>query len=133
MTSVFVYGSLRPGEPNHRLLATAATITPATMANLQLYSVPNLGFPYALAMPTKIPAQGHLATFETADAPAALRRLDILEGYDADADAGHYLRRLMPATTRKGTVDAWVYIASPRVSRRNLTPITNNDWSTHPR
>ena len=67
-----------------------------------------------------------------------LRRLDLLEGYDAaNEPSSHYLRRrwtVTPSAPAGPPLRAWLYLAGHRV--RGLTPdrlITSGDWMRRPR
>jgi gamma-glutamylcyclotransferase (GGCT)/AIG2-like uncharacterized protein YtfP len=130
---VFVYGTLRPGQPNYRVLA-GSTIAehPATLADHQLYIV---GLPYVT------PADGAtvigtLMVLAPGSYPRVLETLDRLEGYRADGEEfSHYLRRPCQVTYTDGAghqqiVTAWVYLAGPHAAAR-LTPdqrSATGDW-----
>lgn len=68
----FVYGTLRPGEPNHavHLHGRTATEKPALLPDALLYDGP--GYPYAVEHPGKGPVHGELLTaLPTAYAPSS--------------------------------------------------------------
>jgi gamma-glutamylcyclotransferase (GGCT)/AIG2-like uncharacterized protein YtfP len=80
---LFVYGTLKRGHHNHRLLEKAQYISHAELWGYQMYSLG--GFPGIK------PSDGHVhgEVYEVED----LTRLDRLEGYDEERDDGMYLRR----------------------------------------
>ena len=140
-TVVFVYGTLRPGQPNHGLLARDIDSSISAHGHgLRLYAAAHHGYPYATTGHPDDLVAGDLITLRPDRAFAGVRRLDYLEGFDPDhPDRGHYLRRRRtfvndqpsrfgPAGT---TTDAWIYLAGPRTSLRFLQSIPTGDW-LHP-
>lgn len=128
-THVFVYGTLRPGNPNHRLIAGSVTdAVDLTVEGLQLL-VPGHGcFPYARLHPGSR-THGTLLRIDPAQWPTAKERLDRLEGYRESSDTGHYLRRQITLPTPDGVLDAWVYLAG-RIDLTTLSPAPGDEWST---
>lgn len=130
MHAVFVYGTLRPGGHNHRLLESVPRLETAYAHGLALYDGP--GFPYAA--PTRAGRiTGVLCSISDAEWPATLRSLDTLEGYDSDRESlSHYLRRRWPVVTDIGAqTEAWVYLAGPRVDLGAYARIASGDWLSH--
>lgn len=130
MHHLFVYGTLRPGGANHRLL-NVPTIGahPATADGLGLYAGP--GFPYVTPLPGHT-VVGTLCSIPDDQWTARQKSLDLLEAYDAArCQTSHYLRRRWTATPSPDgrPLQAWIYLAGPRV--RCLTPkrlIASGDW-----
>jgi gamma-glutamylcyclotransferase (GGCT)/AIG2-like uncharacterized protein YtfP len=95
---VFVYGTLKAGEWNNRLLAKATFVEADIVKGFKLY---NNGFPYAITNPdTAILGE----VWDLGEGDAALKTLeslDWLEGYRGPAGPNHYDRRIV--TTIKGT------------------------------
>lgn len=139
MTVVFVYGTLRPGQPNHSVAAPGvADRVGAHGQGLRLYAAAHYGFPYATTGHPDDIVVGALLTLHLDRSPAILRRLDYLEGYDPDhPDRGHYLRRRRTFVTDQpsqagpaGTpLEAWVYLAGPTIALHSLHHITSGDWA----
>jgi gamma-glutamylaminecyclotransferase len=113
MTRVFVYGSLRSGESNHRYLATARPLGPsATSPGFTLY---DLGPYAAIARTGEGSVTGEL--YEV-DAPA-LAELDRLEGHPT------FYRR-QPITLADGE-EAEAYVQRPD-QVRGKPPVPGGDW-----
>ena len=138
---VFVYGTLRPGQPNHVVAArgVAASVN-AHGHGLRLYAAAHRGYPYATTGDPDNVVVGTLLVLDPGRSAATLQRLDTLEGFDPDhPDRGHYLRRRWPFTTDQPsgvgptgtTTEAWVYVAGPRTGLRSLHTIPSGDW-LHP-
>lgn len=129
---VFVYGTLRPGQPNYGLLeGEAIREVTAVAPGLRLRDFGP--FPYAE------PAQdcsvtGTLCTVSSLAAGRVLQRLDYLEGYRAARpQSSHYVRREWPVIYRDSQqrdvhVSAWLYLAGPRTDLGSLPIIVSGDW-----
>ncbi len=116
---VFVYGTLRPGGSNHRLLhGRTAWTAGAELAGVALYAGP--GHPWAVDVPGGRTA-GDLVMPLPAAHDAVLADLDRLEGYLPGDPAALYVRerRTVTATEDDAAVTAWVYLAGP-AARRDL-------------
>ncbi|MFI5620240.1 gamma-glutamylcyclotransferase family protein [Streptomyces sp. NPDC051567] len=128
----FVYGTLRPGEVNHRLFLRGRTVAeePARLPDAALYDGP--GYPYA------VPRAGSAVVGELiAPEPGAygelLAALDELEEYEGPGRPGNLYDRTVREVLRPdGTpVRAWVYLASPLLARdleESGTAIPGGDW-----
>ncbi|BBC36546.1 uncharacterized protein SGFS_078400 [Streptomyces graminofaciens] len=121
MLPFFVYGTLRPGEPNHDLFLRGRTHAeePATMRGVVLYDGP--GYPYAVEEPGSADGlvTGEVVTARPEAYGELLRSLDLLEEYAPGDPANLYERVERPATLDDGTVvRAWVYVAAPAVAVR---------------
>ncbi|MFM9551944.1 gamma-glutamylcyclotransferase family protein [Streptomyces caniscabiei] len=146
MLPFFVYGTLRPGEPNHDLFLRGRTVAeePARMRGMALYDGP--GYPYAVESLADADADGdgdgdgggagdragdgagrgrggtgevsgEIVTAAPEEYAELLRVLDQLEEYAPGDPANLYERVERPATLADGTVvRAWVYVAAPAVA-----------------
>jgi len=113
-TLVAVYGSLRKGLHNHRLLANARCLGIDYIPNFNMFSMGS--FPFLKPVETLA-----LTTVEVYNAsPEEFRNLDRLEGYPS-----FYDRKQVPTTYGS----AWVYF----IDRPNTTHqlITSGDWKEH--
>lgn len=118
-TTVFVYGSLKRGQPNHHWLAGAVGLGDARLERVQLF---DLGpFPMAVAHPDATPGccaplQGELYQVDG----ATLAQLDRLEGVPR-----LYQRHWLGLSDGRS---AWVYLGRP-VQVRHGVPIASGHWS----
>ncbi|MEV0483355.1 gamma-glutamylcyclotransferase family protein [Streptomyces sp. NPDC050508] len=134
MTSLpfFVYGTLRPGEPNHDRFLRGRTDSEerARLHGAALYDGP--GYPYAVEEPGSV-IVGELVTARPGAHPQLLMELDRLEDY-APGDPHNLYERVERRVTRDadGTdVRAWVYLAALSVTARLRTHgklIESGDW-----
>ena len=134
--SVFVYGTLRPGQGNHRRLLAGRTMRelPATAAGLALYG---RGIPYAVPQPGA-QVVGELITITPELYRDVLTDLDHLEGYyPRRPKASHYIRKARSVVTTNRTPNggtwlavhtAWIYLAGPDVDPNTMPRITDDDW-----
>ncbi|MFI1563922.1 gamma-glutamylcyclotransferase family protein [Streptomyces sp. NPDC020490] len=128
----FVYGTLRPGEPNHDLFLRGRTRSeePARLTGAVLYDGP--GYPYAVEEPGGT-VYGELVTAPREAYGDLLGALDELEEY-APGDPDNLYERVARETVRDadGTpVHAWVYVAAPAVAARLRVSgklIEGGDW-----
>ncbi|PSO50875.1 MAG: hypothetical protein BRC31_07070 [Actinobacteria bacterium QS_5_72_10] len=129
---VFIYGTLRPGEANHHLVADAACTAPAWLADHALHGH-GLVFPYITAQPGAW-VRGDVVWPAEGSQGELLTRLDQLEGFVATGHpANHYDRVARPCRLDTGQqVDAWVYLAGPDARARLATgpdrTIASGDW-----
>lgn len=131
---VFVYGTLRAGQPHHRLIADWLTgLSPAVLDDHALYGAHH-PFPYAA------PAAGRQVVGELVSVRAdcyrrLLARLDDLEGYRPGRSENHYRRVVRPVRCAgddrlSGHTDAWVYVAGETATIRldDSQLIPSGDW-----
>lgn len=113
---VAVYGTLKRGYDNHRLLMNARFLGTDHLRSIVLY---DLGpFPGALERPA---GPVLVEVYEVDDQQMA--RLDALEGYNATApEYGEYTRKRL--ATRYGP--AWVYLYNGSV--RGCRRISHGSW-----
>ena len=128
----FVYGTLRPGGPNHDLFLRGRTRAeePARLPGAVLYAGP--GYPYALEEPGGVVA-GEIVTPLPEAYDDLLTALDRLEDY-APGDPRNLYDRVARTVVRDADgahVRAWVYVAAPAVAARlraRGTPIEGGTW-----
>jgi gamma-glutamylcyclotransferase (GGCT)/AIG2-like uncharacterized protein YtfP len=128
----FVYGTLRPGEPNHDLFLRGRTRgeEPARLTGSVLYDGP--GYPYAVDEPGGT-VHGELVSALPERYEELLVALDRLEEYAPDDPSSLYER--VPREVRReadgSAVRAWVYLAAPSVAARLRARgrlIESGDW-----
>ncbi|MFE1958089.1 gamma-glutamylcyclotransferase family protein [Streptomyces sp. NPDC059479] len=130
----FVYGTLRPGEPNYDLCLRGRTAheEPARLEGALLYDGP--GYPYVIE--DRGTVVGDLITAKPGQYGELLAVLDELEEYFAPGDPANVYERVARDVLSAGgtTVSAWVYFAAPRVAhelRARGRLIAGGDWLTH--
>jgi gamma-glutamylcyclotransferase (GGCT)/AIG2-like uncharacterized protein YtfP len=139
----FVYGTLRRGQRNHRLLAgTTLRESPALLAG---HALVDLGVPYAVEAEPASTVVGELMEVHPARYAGILAALDRLEGYrPRNPWRSHYLRavrtvRLPGPAGQIGEVgdagdadevEAWVYLVGHAVLPRlaSAARVPGGDW-----
>ena len=132
----FVYGTLLPGERNHRLLRDRVdSWTPAVLPGALLFHGLGPPYPYPYAVPD--PAGTGTVRGAVAAVPGGegygevLAELDQLEDYRPGNAHNHYERAVVRVRTAVGTLDAWTYLAAERIARELLLsgiPVRDGDW-----
>lgn len=130
----FLYGTLLPGERNHRLLVgrtVSAAWTPAVLTGALLFHGP--GYPYAATDPAGTgTVRGEVAVLAEDTYGEALAELDLLEDYVPGDPANLYERAALAVRTEDGdNVTAWVYLAADRIARELLLSgvrVPDGDW-----
>ena len=108
MTNLFVvYGTLKSGYGNHRLLDNKADVAfKGRVVSQDRYIVRGMGFPLAIKNgeeELKKPLQGELYEVNNEE---VVQSLDWLE-----SNGSFYTREIRPFTTDNGeTVEAWIYL-----------------------
>ncbi|AXL88494.1 hypothetical protein C4J65_09250 [Streptomyces sp. CB09001] len=115
----FVYGTLRPGGPNHDALLRGRVRAeePARLYGAVLYEGP--GHPYAVEAAEGV-VSGEIVTPEPDEYAALLAGLDRLEEY-VPGDPHNLYDRVARTAVRDAdgaSVRAWVYVAAPAVAAR---------------
>jgi gamma-glutamylcyclotransferase (GGCT)/AIG2-like uncharacterized protein YtfP len=135
MERLFVYGTLRPGQPNHeRLLGgLVAWHRPAVLPGHQLLVA---GLPFVAGAGDGGQVLGDLLGLVGERHRSVLRALDRFEGYrPADPEGSLYVRAERQVAYagddgRPITVPAWVYLAGPLVLRglSAANRVASGDW-----
>ncbi len=135
LTTVFVYGTLMPGERNAHIATQGGSFS-ARPASLKGYRLLHL---WPEAYPAVVPGdggdvvRGFALTYAPADWPLALPFLDELEGIDETPPL--YTRQQVTLTLEGGQqVPAWVYLyaVSERLNRPSVLPVPGGDWTAIP-
>ena len=128
ITSIFVYGTLKPGESNYQRYC-AGTVLEAKRAKAlgQLFALP-FGYPAMTLGTSRV--QGFLLSFPDA---TILDNLDWLEGYEPHkpAEQNEYNRQLVETYDSVASLGwAWVYLMTPeQVHSHNGILIPHGWWS----
>ncbi|MER6342865.1 gamma-glutamylcyclotransferase family protein [Streptomyces sp. NPDC001595] len=131
----FVYGTLRPGEPNHDVFLRGRTRAeePGRLPDAVLYDGP--GYPYAVPRPGGS-VRGEIVTALPGEYGELLRALDRLEECETPGDPRNLYERVAREVVRTADgapVRAWVYLAAPPVAARlraSGTLVEGGDWLT---
>lgn len=129
----FVYGTLRPGQGNHRLIE--ADLEGVREARLPGHILYGDGLPYIAAGggPASI-VDGDLLLIRPGRYELALRALDRLEGYNPP-DYEMYVRTRVRAGFRDGPdgtwqeCDTWVYLGGDSFRYDPRLVIASGDWT----
>lgn len=132
----FVYGTLKPGEPNYTRLLAGRIVgeEPATLAHAALYTAGP--FPFMVREPDLVvPGDrvlGTLITVASAEYEQMLVDLDMLEAYTEGGSANMYERILLPVETSTGPRTAWVYVAGAeplaQIRAGQMRRISEGEW-----
>jgi len=128
---VFVYGTLRPGQPNwERLLATRAErVVAGRLAGVVLLDCGR--YPAAVERPGGAGAAGEVVWIRPGAWPGVVAALDQLEGYDPADPERLFDRVARPVETADGPVDCWVYLAGPMLAGSPWPVVAGGDWVAH--
>ncbi|WP_407541342.1 gamma-glutamylcyclotransferase family protein [Deinococcus radiomollis] len=129
--SVFVYGTLMPGECNAGVAQAAGGPDAQERATLSGYTLHDLrpeGYP-ALT-PGEGLVQGWLLHYSAEQWPAALVHLDELEGLHLSPPL--YTRTQAQASTASGKQTVWVYLYArlDRLTEAGCAAVPSGDWTT---
>ena len=128
---VFVYGTLRPGQPNwERLLVRrAARTAPGCLSGVDLLDCGH--YPAAVERTGADGATGDVVWIEPRAWLGVLADLDHLEGYHpADPDR-LYDRAVRAVDTADGPVECWVYVAGRVLAESGRPLVPGGDWVAH--
>ncbi len=124
--SAFTYGTLRPGEGNHRVVAGYNPASARGSISGHALFGKHRGFPYCVESddPMDI-VHGDMLTFDEDEWDDALQAMDWLEGYPA-----HYERAVVEVNLESGgSLKAWVYRPGNWMSGESLGDrIESGDW-----
>ena len=129
--SVFVYGTLMPGEGNAAVAQAAGAPTgqeQATLSGYALYDLRPEGYPALIS--GKGVVQGWLLHYSAKQWPAALIHLDDLEGIHLTPPL--YTRTQAQASTATGQQSVWVYLYARlgRLDQPGCVAVPSGDWTT---
>jgi len=129
---VFVYGTLRQGQGNNRVVnGGALTYKTAKISGVGVYGA-NRGFPYAAEHESAFTIGEVVWLSDDAAGNDARQGMDWLEGFDSNRPQNsHYERRRMTATFDDGLSETvWVYLArgSSRSQLQEYDLIREGDW-----
>lgn len=116
---LFVYGTLKRGEPNYPLYLEGQTVSeqPASIVGAVLYRY--VPYPYLVLDADLVDGhaqvQGMLMTIRPTVYDRVLQRINWLEDYHPGNPDNEYERVVCTAQTAAGMVEAWVYVAGARV------------------
>jgi gamma-glutamylcyclotransferase (GGCT)/AIG2-like uncharacterized protein YtfP len=120
MLPFFVYGTLKRGESNYAPFLAGRTTSeqPATLPGAALYS--EGAYPYMvvaadLVEPSDDSVQGMVMTVDAAEYASLLPQIDMLEDYIPGDPLNEYERVVCTVQTPAGPLEAWAYVAAPRV------------------
>lgn len=130
-TTVFVYGTLMPGERNAHVAELGGTFQArrATLPRHRLLHLLPEAYPAALPGAAEDAVHGYALTYASADWPLALPFLDKLEGVDEVPPL--YIREQVTLTLEDASsLSAWVYLYTlkGRLARPGVQPIPGGDW-----
>lgn len=118
---VFVYGTLRRDEDNHRLLLNAEIISTQCWTNGRMYDT-GLGYPAMVQDPTgRVYGELYQVTKEQ------LAALDELEGYTGQGGNNEYDRVRQTVYTEQGEETAYMYVY-PQKNMELKHEIASGDW-----
>ncbi|RRR74274.1 MAG: gamma-glutamylcyclotransferase [Candidatus Viridilinea halotolerans] len=132
----FVYGTLKPGEPNyvryltgHTTAEIAAHLASAAMFTQGPY--PFLTRESDLVLPEAV-VYGSLITVRLPVYELVLADLDRLEGYVGGGSANLYERVTLEVMTAAGPQTAWVYLAGNHalalIRSGQMRPVAGGNW-----
>lgn len=125
---MFVYGTLRPGQPNfERLLAAHSDRrVPGRLPGALLLDCGH--YPAAVERPDCGGAAGDVVWVRPAEWPGVLAALDHLEGYDPADPQSLFGRVVRSVDTADGPVECWVYLAGPILAEADRPIVAGGDW-----
>lgn len=113
MEPVFVYGSLRRGMHNHRVMGESEFLAEATLTGFSMFQVSS--FPAIVEGNGSVKGELYLVD------DATLARLDRLEGHPR-----MYRREMVTVQSGDVLAQVWAYVWQQSVDR--LTPVSSGDW-----
>ena len=128
---VFVYGTLRPGQPNwQRLLAgRSERVVTGRLPGAVLLDCGH--YPAAVERPAAEGAVGEVVWITPDAWSVVLEALDHLEGYDPTDPDPLFERVDRPVETAHGAVECWVYLAGPMLATSARPVVAHGDWAVH--
>lgn len=134
-TTVFVYGTLMPGERNEPVALRGGPYAarPATLRGYQLFHLSPEGYPGLRPGQPDDTVRGVALTYQAHDWPAALPFLDHLEGLH-ERPPLYTRERVQLNVPGEDPLDAWVYVyARPdRLTQPGAQAVPSGDWRDVP-
>jgi len=123
---VFVYGTLKRGYWNSRLMAKCGGEFVTTATTVDPFFLKDGGFPYAFknADQRLYPVSGEVWRIN----PQVLKRLDQLEGVPT-----HYQRLVVRVVAKNAELDAYMYVVTDRQGHGHACPVNaegNYEWNS---
>lgn len=129
LRSVFVYGTLMPGERNAHVAGNGFTAQAAWLPGFQLFDLLPEGYPGVVRGAGEV--SGFVLTYTPQAWAQALPRLDGLEGINETPPL--YSREQVKVRLESGgEAESWVYIyARPqRLEQAGASEVSSGDWRT---
>ncbi|RKD22714.1 hypothetical protein BEP19_10685 [Ammoniphilus oxalaticus] len=120
---VFVYGTLRTGEPNHHLLHHAQRIVEQCWTQGTLLDVG----PFPALIPNR---RGRIYGELYLINEQQLQTLDQLEGFHGQGKQNHFERIRQTIHGDRSSLEAWVYVY-PNSNKDSYPIIQHGDWKCH--
>ncbi|WP_053219499.1 gamma-glutamylcyclotransferase [Virgibacillus senegalensis] len=121
---VFVYGTLRENEPNHKFLKDTICVARQSWTDGVLYDTGN-GYP-VMGLSSANRVYGEVYQVSS----LVLKQLDQLEGFQQNDDKNAYERVRQTIYTDNGELEAYVYI-SAAFKLAELETVAFGDWKCH--
>lgn len=110
MDKVFVYGTLKSGQGNNRLLKGSLSLGAAY--TLQTFTLFNAGFPVSFFEPKGHPVLGELFEIPEDILDDTIQRLDMLESKGSMYE--REIVRVMPMSSAAPAVETYMYVGMPQ-------------------
>lgn len=131
--SVFVYGTLMPGESRWDTLAPCVEFaTEGVVEGYEIFTTDHLSYPFAHVSESGV-ARGYFCVLSGDWAASAIRTLDRIEGYDpVNPGNSLFVREEVVVRTARGSEStAWMYRAGPALLGivESCRPVGDVLWS----
>jgi gamma-glutamylcyclotransferase (GGCT)/AIG2-like uncharacterized protein YtfP len=130
---VFVYGTLRPGQPNWGWSLAGATERVLTGRLPGVVLLDCGRYPAAVERPDAAGAAGEVVWIRSDLWSAVVGALDRLEGYDPAAPDPLFVRVVRAVETAEGQTECLVYLAGPTLAGSARAVVMDGDWVAHVR
>ncbi|HEV3364332.1 MAG TPA: gamma-glutamylcyclotransferase family protein [Acidimicrobiia bacterium] len=128
---LFVYGTLRPGQPNWEWLLARASerVLAGRLPGVVLLDCGR--YPAAVERPDAGGAAGEVVWIQPRLWPAVVAALDRLEGYESADPDSLFVRAVRAVETVEGQVECLVYLAGPMLAGSARLVVPEGDWVVH--